>query len=104
MRWHARIGHDRIYIDVTIYDDAMLFNFAPMATEYGPKSPRHASRCGGLFFRLLFDHLQAGVAVILAIVIIVIYGWTQRIQGQTEIYTAVWNAMRYIETRDMTAR
>ena len=33
-------------------------------------------------------------AVILAIVIIVIYGWTQRIQGQTEIcievLVAVW--------------
>jgi len=39
MRWHARIGHDRIYIDVTIYDDAMWLNFAPTATEYRPKSP-----------------------------------------------------------------
>ena len=51
MRWHARIGHDRIYIDVTIYDDAMLFNFAPMATEYRPKSPTAWDAAD--FFRLL---------------------------------------------------
>ena len=68
-------------------------------------------RCGGLF-RLLFDHLQAGVAVILAIVIIVIYGWTQRIQGQTEICTEVmvavwwcstihWNERHDSETRSL---
>ena len=55
MRWHARIGHDRIYIDVTIYDDAMLFNFAPMATEYRPKSPRHVWDAADFFSPVIWS-------------------------------------------------
>ena len=54
------------------------------------RRPREMRRT---FFRRLFGHLHAGVAVILAMVIIVIYGWTQRIQGQTEICTEVMAAV-----------
>ena len=64
--------------------------FAPTATVFISRR----DTCGmWRTFRLLFGHLHAGVAVILAIVIIVIYGWTQRIQGQTEICTKVMMAV-----------